>query len=137
MTLPLAVLTCVASGDSYDIASLVREHGQVTIGRDDTNTIQVGKNLAQSLERRKTSSLAEDTLKAIMNLPTVSRAHAIIWYDERETGMGFKKGYFIKDISTKGTRIGNEDLPRHEPAFLRDGAEIYLGNHGPMVFKYL
>ena len=108
-----AFFTDTLTGSKYDLAALVEQHEEVTIGRfRNGNVIGLGE-ANEDLQRRKTESsgIQKSDVEKLRRLfdavLKVSRQHALLRYGD----YGLGEGFYLKDQSSNGTYI-NSDLYR-------------------------
>jgi len=122
-----AILKDVPAGKIYDLTALIDNdtEKEITVGREEGNVIQLGKNSKQATRETRSTMIHESPA-----LLTVSGQHATIRYDWKELGEGF----YLRDHSKNGTTIGGS-LLLLEYDLLRSGVEIFFGAYGPVIYE--
>lgn len=132
-----AFLTDTLTGNKYDLAALVEQHEEVTIGRfGNGNVISLGEANGD-LQRRKTESSGiqktdvERLRKLFDAVLKVSRQHAILTYGN----YGLGEGFYLKDYSTNGTHINGTPYNLGDWTKLRHGDLVSFGGVYDMSFE--
>ncbi|MEK6840742.1 MAG: FHA domain-containing protein [Nanoarchaeota archaeon] len=120
---PASLIEIKPENKVHDLASLLSEKPEISIGRRDTKS---GDGQADII-------LGEDNNGRLLFFPAVMRGissrQAVITYEDGD--------YFLQDCSVDGTtRINDRRLVRGEKIALKTGANIYFGDnkYGPVIF---
>ena len=117
------ILEDFLSGKKHEFSFESEKEGEsleINIGRRQDNEVIIGES------GRKTLSIKREKVDLAQ---TVSGNHAVITYESRGC---LGRGFYIKDGSTNGTKIGDYSLGI-EKAILKNKDELFFGAYGPVI----